>query len=191
MTSPMEHNPAKLKFVFYVLTVLIILLVIGIFVRYRFLPGSPPAGSSFDQKATVSLDRVDHTATKAGIKQWSLKAATVNYYQDDNLALLDELTVVMFSEGRPPTTLTSDTGKMNTETNDISAFGHVVVTNGPYTLTTETLHYQDKDRIITAPVPVRVSDDESVITADRMTQDMNTMITEFEGHVKGVFRGVF
>ena len=134
---------------------------------------------------------MDHTAIKAGVKQWSLKAETVNYYQDDNLALFKVLTLVMFSEDRLPTTLTSDTGKMNTETNDISAFGHVVVVNGPYTLESETLHYKDKDRTITSPVPVRVTNGESVITADRMTMDMNTTVTVFEGHVKGVFREAF
>lgn len=188
MTYSTQYNPAKFKFIFYVLIALIILLVIGTFLRYRILSGVSSPGSSSDPNATASLDQVDHTAMKEGVKQWSLKAETVNYYQDDNLALFDVLTLVMFSENRPPTTLTSDTGKMNTETNDIWAFGHVVVVNGPYTLESESLHYNDKDRIITSPVPVRVTNEGSKITADTMTMNMDTTVTVFEGHVKGVFR---
>lgn len=185
------YNPAKIKFIFYALIAMIFFVVVGVFINYRFFSGKTALNSSFDRNATLSLDQVDHTATKEGVKQWSLKAKTVNYYQDDNKALFKELHLVLFSKDKPPATLTSDTGQMNTQTNDVSAFGHVVVIHGPYTLETETLHYQDKEKIITAPVPVDVSKGESHITADRMTMDMNTNITVFEGHVKGVFRGEF
>lgn len=191
MTPKAEYNPVKIQFIFYVIIALIFFIVVGVFINYRFFSDKTLLNSTMDKDATLSLDQVDHTATKGGVKQWSLKAKTVNYYQDENKALFNELHLVLFSKNRPPATLTSDTGKMNTETNDVSAFGHVVVIQGPYTLKTETLHYQDKEKFITAPVPVDVSNGESRITADRMTVDMNTNIAVFEGHVKGVFRGSF
>ena len=172
----------------YALMALIFCLVAGIFIRYRFLEGANSPNTPMVPSATASLNRVDHTATKEGVKQWSLKAQTVNYYQDDNLAVFDVLTLILFSKDQPPTTLTSDTGRMDTETSEINATGHVLVVNGPYTLKTETLNYKDKEKIITAPVHVTVSNGNSVITADMMTMDMNTSISVFQGHVKGVFR---
>lgn len=189
-TSKNTH-PEKIKFIFYFLIALIFLFVVAIFINYRFISGRFSIFSSLDNKATLSLDRVNHTASKGGVKQWSLKAATVNYFQDSNQALFQSLTLVLFSENRLPTTLTSDQGQLDTQTNNITATGHVVVINGPYTLKTETLHYKEKERILTAPVPVTITKETSHITADRMTMDMNTSITIMEGHVKGVFSGQF
>lgn len=187
----MKANPEKIKFLFYFLIALIFLVVVIIFVNYRLQSGRFALFSSADNQATLSLDQVNHTASKAGVKQWSLKAETVNYYQERNEALFKVLTLVFFSENNLPTTLTSDRGKMDTTTQDISAFGHVVVANGPYTLKTETLHYTNKQRVVTSPVPVTITNETSRLTADRMTMDMNTSITILEGHVKGVFSGSF
>ncbi|MBU1168950.1 MAG: LPS export ABC transporter periplasmic protein LptC [Proteobacteria bacterium] len=186
-----RNNPEKIKFVFYFLIFLIFLIVVAVFINYRFFSEKGALFSSLHPKATLSLDQVDHTASKGGLKQWSLKAATVNYFQDRNEALFQTLTLVMYSREDPPTTLTSDKGRMDTQTNDISAFGHVVVVNGLYTLETETLHFKDKERIITVPVTVKITKAASHITSDRMTIDMNTNIAIMEGHVKGVFSGPF
>ncbi|GAB6097076.1 hypothetical protein JCM14469_33300 [Desulfatiferula olefinivorans] len=183
----MPTHPEKIKFAFYVLIVLILLVVVIIFVNYRLQTGRFALFSPSDPGATLTLDRVDHTASKAGVRQWSLKAETVNYYQDRNEALFHALTLVFFAEDGTVTTLTSDQGIMETTTRDITATGHVVIVNGPYTLKTETLHYAEKKRLITTPVPATVTKDRSRITGDRLILDMNTGITRLEGNVKGVF----
>lgn len=182
----MRTHPEKIKFVFYVLIALMVLLVVIIFINYRLQTGRFALFSDSDNQATLTLDQVDHTASKAGVRQWSLKARTVNYYQDRNEALFHAPTIVFFAEDGTTTTLTSDQGKMDTTTQDITAMGHVVVINGPYTLETETLHYFEKKRLITTPVPVTITKDRSRITGDRMILDMNTGITRIEGNVKGV-----
>lgn len=187
-----HNNPEKIKFIFYGLIVLIFLFVLFVFLNYRFFPDDQDASISMKDKASLSLDQVDHTATKDGLRQWSLKAMTANFYKDRNEAVFKTLTLVFYPEGKgTPATLTADQGELNTETNDISTSGNVIVVNGPYTLETETLHYNNKSRILTAPVPVTIKNALSQISADRMTMDLNTSTTFMEGHVKGVIRENF
>jgi LPS export ABC transporter protein LptC len=184
-------NPEKIKFIFYGLILMIFLFVLFVFLNYRFFSDDQVGPLSLKDKATLSLDKVDHTATKNGIKQWSLKAKTANFYQGSNEARFNTLTLVFYTDNGQPVTLTADNGRLDTETNDISTSGNVVVVNGPYTLETETLQYNNKERILTAPVPAKITNELSHITADRMTMDLNTTITVMDGNVKGVIHGIF
>ena len=139
-------------------------------------------------KPTVSLDNVQHVATKDGVNQWSLKASVVNYYQNKNRAVFKDLSVVLFSENNDETKLTSLTGELDTETNDIFAEGDVVVRNGAYTLKTEELHFNNEKRIISSFVPLKIIEGDSELTANSMEANIETGVTILEGNVKGVFR---
>ncbi len=77
------------------------------------------------------------------------------------------------------------------ETNDIKATGDVEVVNGAYVLKSEELHYNDSDRVVSSLVPVKITNDESVLTADKMTSNLDSGVTILEGNVKGVLRGDF
>ncbi len=186
-----KNNPEKLKFFLCAVIVLIFIVIVAVFINYRYLGavGEYLAGSG--EKPTITLDKVRHVATRDGVNQWSLKAAVVNYYQGENRAVFEDLTVLLFSEDNEETTLTARIGMLNTETNDITATGDVEVVNGIYTLKSEELHYTDRERIVRSFVPVRILDEGSVLTADRMESGLDSGITILEGNVKGLLRGTF
>ena len=184
-----RNNPEKIKFFLYSVIAMIFIIVAAVFINYRYF--SDPAGfmESSDGKPTLSLDTVHHVATKDGVKQWSLNASVVNYYQNKNQAVFKDLTVFLFSAKNDETKLTALTGRLDTETNDIVVSGNVIAVNGDYTLNSEELHFNNEKRIVNSFVPVKIIDGNSQITADTMEANLDTSITILEGNVKGIFRG--
>ncbi|MDA8403257.1 MAG: LPS export ABC transporter periplasmic protein LptC [Desulfobacteraceae bacterium] len=192
MISPLKkRNPAKIKFFLYFIIATICLSVVAVFVNYRYLSGKDPFFSILTNKATLSLNNVDHTQTKAGVKQCRLKAGTVNYFQDTNKAIFTDLNVIVYSKDNSPTTITAKNGQLNTATNDITATGNVRVVNGDFSFETETLNYNSKERILSADVPVKFLKDKSQITANTVSIDLNTNIMTLKGNVKGTFSGSY
>ena len=186
-----KNNPEKLKFFLYAVIILVFVAIVAVFINYRYFGAVGEFLPFSEGKPTLSLDKVRHVATKDGVKQWSLKAAVVNYYQGKNRAVFEDLTVLLFSEENDETTLTARTGELDTETNDITATGDVEVVNGAYVLKSEELHYNDKNRVVRSFVPVEIINEGSVLTADKMESNLDSGITIFEGNVKGTLRGDF
>jgi LPS export ABC transporter protein LptC len=184
-----RRNPAKIKFFFYFIVAAVIVSVLTVIINNRFLSNNDALIASAKNRATLSLDKVDHTQIKAGIKEWRLKSGTVNYFQDRHEAIFTDLNIVMYSKDNDQTTLTARTGRLDTETNDIQVNGNVHVVNGEITLDTEKLNYTSTGRIISSDVPVKLSKGKSIMTADTMRMELNTNITTLNGHVKGTFFG--
>lgn len=183
-----RNNPEKLKFFLYSVIVLIFVSITGVFLNYRLMSDGIDYLDSPGDKPTISLDKVQHVATKAGLKQWSLDASVVNYYQNKKKAVFKELSVLLFSDNNNATRLTAMNGELNTENNNIIASGNVTVVNGAYTLKTEKLHFNNEKRIITSFVPVKIIEGDSELVSDKMEANLDTGITILEGSVKGVFR---
>lgn len=183
-----RNNPEKLKFFLYSVIVLIFVSTTAVFVNYRFMSDGSELLETSGEKPTVSLDTVQHVATKGGVKQWSLDAAVVNYYQNKKKAVFKELSVLLFSDKNDETKLTALTGELDTDSNNITASGNVIVVNGAYTLKTEKLHFNNEKRIINSFVPVKITEGDSELRSDKMESNLDTGITVLEGNVKGVFR---
>lgn len=171
--------------------ILIFVVITGAFINYRYMSGFTELLSGQSDKPTISMDKVDHVATKDGVRQWSLKASVVNYYENMNRADFKEPVVYFFSENEEETCLTADIGTLDTKTSEITVAGNVEVVNGLYRITSGELHYSDSNRMVTSRVPVRIVESGSVVTADRMETSLDTGITVLEGNVKGKLRGRF
>lgn len=186
-----RRNPEKLKFFLYVLIIMMVLAVAAVFIKYRFLSDKEELLNVIKDQASVSMAKVQHTATKDGAKEWSLKAVSVNYFQNNKEALFKDINILFFDKGIPGAVLTAQKGHLNTETNDIVASGHVRVVHDEFTLETETLDFKQGDRVIRSKVPVKLVREGSTITADSMNMDLNTNVTKMKGHVEGTFTGTY
>lgn len=184
-----RNNPEKIKFFLYLVIALIFIVLAAVFINYRYFSDNDAYLDSSGERPTISLDTVYHLATKEGVKQWSLKASVVNYYQSKNEAVFKELSVRLFSDKNDETTLTGLTGRLDTEKNDIVVSGNVVAVNGDYILNSEELHFNNEKRIVSSLVPVKIMTGDSWITADTMEANLNTGITILKGKVEGVFCG--
>jgi len=176
---------------FKIVLVLVIAVTIGLvlatFMRNRNnTDESDPVLSSDQNKASISIGKVHHTATKAGKKEWSLVADSAHYMDTENKAIFENLEVVFFMEDGKEVNLTANRGYLQTATNDIQVEGDVLVDNGTYRFETNSLNYFHQSRQLHSDDPVNVSGEWFTLSADAVSIDLDAEKSEFKGNVKGV-----
>ena len=181
-----NYNPKKLKLI--LLSVILIALgaTIVVFVSHRrVLDKEENIVSSVQSKANISIGKAHQTATRNGIKEWSLDAASVNYIVKKNQAIFLDVSVIFYLKDKTEVYLTANKGILNTDSNNMELFGNVVVKNAKYRLKTENLHYKHNKRVISSKVPVIITGTAFDFAADSMSINLNTNNTMLEGKVEG------
>ena len=178
-------KPKKIK-IFLLATILIALGgVIGIYIGFQQdskISESVP--ESIEPDATLSVGKIQQTATREGKKEWSLEANSAHYIQDRNQMGLKELAVTFFLKDESEVTLVADQGILETDTNDIEVSGNVMVNNNEYRMLTEKLSYAHKRRLLYSNVPVTISGASTQIAADSISFDLNSNKLTLEGSVE-------
>jgi len=182
------NRAKKLK----LLLVSVILITIGatgvVFINYR--QAMKPRNSSISTPrgdASISIGKVHQTATRNGIKEWSLDARSAHYIEEDREAVFDDLSVLFFLENNKRVYLKADRGILKTDSNDIEVAGNVEMKSDIYRLNAESLHYEHDQRIIFSKVPVKITGNSFDLVADSMSLNLSTNRTLLEGNVEGIF----
>lgn len=181
-----NNNPKKLKL--FLLSVILITfgVILSIFVsQRRAYDKENHIVSDVQSKANISIGKVHQTATRNGIKEWNLDAASVEYIDKSNQAIFQDLSVTFYLKDKTKVYLTANQGILETDSNDIEVLGNVVVKNEYYSLKTENLHYKHNSRIIFSKVPVKISGNSLDFVADSMSLNLITNKTLLQGRVKG------
>jgi lipopolysaccharide export system protein LptC len=178
-------KPKKLK-IFLLATIFITLAgVIWIYIGFQQdSTVSEPMPDSVEPDTSLSIGKIQHTATRKGKKEWSLEAASANYIGETSQMVLKDLTVTFFLDDASEMTLTAVKGNLNTDSNDIEVSGNVVVINREYKLLTEGLNYAHDKRVLYSTAPVKISGPEADLAADKISLDLNTKIVTLEGSVE-------
>jgi LPS export ABC transporter protein LptC len=102
---------------------------------------------------------------------WKLTAKRAEIYNDENRAEITVVKVDFYEEGEYSSTLTSDTGEIDTITNDMVARGHVVVNSMKEgaVLKTEELMWQSHTGLIVSDYPVTMERGEGIIKGEGFT----------------------
>ena len=180
----------KLNILFISIILLVFGIILTVFFKYRNgIEISDRTGAVIPDKANISIGRAHQTATRNGIKEWSLDAASADYMTEKNQAVFKDLSLTFFLKDRTKVYVTADRGLLKTDSDDIEISNNVVVKYTQYKLRCENLYYEHKKRIIVANVPVNITGDSFQLVADAMSLNLNTNRTLFEGKVKGTFRG--
>ena len=180
----------KLNILFISIILLVFGIILTVFFKYRNgIEISDRTGAGIPDKANISIGRAHQTATRNGIKEWSLDAASADYMTEKNQAVFKDLSLTFFLKDRTKVYVTADRGLLKTDSNDMEISNNVVVKYTQYKLRCENLYYEHKKRIIVANVPVNITGDSFQLVADAMSLNLNTNRTLFEGKVKGTFRG--
>jgi len=181
-----NNNPKKIKL--FLLSVILITLgvILSVFVGHRRVYDKENyLVSDVQSKANISIAKVHQTATRNGIKEWSLDAASVDYIDKSNQAIFQDLSIIFYLKDKTKVYLTANQGILKTDSNDIKVLGNVVVKNEYYSLKTENLHYKHNSRIIFSKVPVRISGNSFDFVADSMSLNLITNKILLQGRVKG------
>lgn len=177
-----------------ILLITIILLAFGVILTVFLydrngIETSDAPGAMVSNKANISIGKAHQTATRGGIKEWSLDAASADYMTDKNQAVFKDLSVTFFLKDRTKVYITADRGLLKTDSNDMEISNNVVVKYTQYKLRCENLYYEHKKRILFSNAPVNITGDSFQLVADAMSLNLNTNRTLFEGKVKGTFHG--
>lgn len=121
---------------------------------------APPTAEYESLPADQVITNVDHLFTSDGVRRAQLRADTAYVFEDSAATHLRGVTLEMFdNEGALTSTLTSERGEYDTETQKTVARGDVVlVMPGPdgRTIWTEELHYDPVAKRVWSDVPTRV-----------------------------------
>jgi len=180
----------KLNYLLISIIFVVFGVILAVFFNYRHgleLNGtSEGVGSG---KANISIGRAHQTATRNGIKEWSLDAASADYITDKNQAVFKDLSLTFFLKDKTKVYVTARRGILKTDSSDMEIYDHVVVKYTQYELKCENLYYEHKKGIIFSNVPVNITGATFQLVADAMSLNLNTNKTLLEGKVKGIFRG--
>ncbi len=183
----LKRNKEKLKLLLLAAIIIALGIIIAAFAGYRRILSSPePMISPVQEGASISIANVRQTATRNGIKEWSLDAVSVYYMNSEKQAVLQELSVTFFLKNKKEVCLSAQKGILKTESNDIEVTGNVVLKDETYRLETETLNYEHGRRMFSSKTRAEITSPGLQLSADSMSADLNTGKTVFKGNVKGI-----
>ena len=182
-----NHNHKKLKLILLSIIFVAVGVTLTVFVSHRrILEKEENIVSGVQNKANISIGKAHQTATRNGIKEWSLDATSVNYIVKKNQAIFQDLSVTFYLKNKTEVYLTANKGILKTDSNDMELFGNIVVKNLKYRLKTENLLYRHNKRIILSKVPVKVTGTTFNLAADSMSLNLDANKTMLEGNVEGI-----
>jgi LPS export ABC transporter protein LptC len=170
-----------------VLTAVLVLAVVAhLYVRHRSRSAEIVADRPrMDARTLMHLSGVHQTSTKDGAVQWKLKALAAELESTDGQMILEQPEVAFFMKDGGQVNVTARKGILNTRTNNIEVRGNVMVDDGRYQLTTETLVYDHETRILLSTSPVRIEGKTMSFSAANMRYNLDTRQALFSGRVKG------
>jgi hypothetical protein len=106
------------------LLISIILVTFGaitvVFLKYRQVLDAPGNLLPIVQSdANIAIGKVQQTATRDGIKEWSLEASSARYVDADKLAVFKDLFVTFYLKDKQEVYLTASQGTLRTDSNNI------------------------------------------------------------------------
>lgn len=179
----------KTKIVLILLILIVAGILVSVFVDYRKVLDKVDV-SFLPEKtgATLSMKRLRQTATRDGIKEWSLDAGSAQFVDGKKEAILKDLSVTFYPKDGEPVFVTADEGVLKIDSNDIEASGNVVLKRKGYRLDTDSILYEHSRRMIHARRPVKITAEAFSLAADAMSFELDTKKSQFRGNVRGVIR---
>ena len=134
--------------------------------------------------ASLTIENLRHTAAREGAVDWQLNAARAKMAGDRKSAVLENVSVEFFADGGN-VRLTAEAGRLDLRSNDLEVSGNVVVRNNDYRMVTERLQYRQRQRLLVADTPVRITGKAVSLTAETAAFDLENRNLRFEGNVYG------
>ncbi len=184
-----QRPPKKIRLFLIFLIILLIGFLLIPFVKNRVrVTRTVPPPSPETTDADLTIKRFHHTATRHGERQWSLEAESASLHSKQNQAQLFDILATFYLKGGQTILLNADKGILNTQTNDMTATGHIKIQTPEYTLETQSLHCDHRSHIIETIAPATITGAGIVLKADTMAYNLETGVITCAGHVEGSIR---
>jgi LPS export ABC transporter protein LptC len=182
----MDKRKAKVKLALTLMLGISLGAVFWYFFLFRQAPYPAAPLPESAAKAVMALSNVRQTATKDGIVQWKLEAASAELEADTGRMILKSPQVDFFLEDGGRVHLTARKGILYTRDNNMEVQGNVHLRSDRYSLVTEALTYDNERHLIMTTREVRISGKTIQLHATAMTYDLKVNQARFAGPVKGI-----
>jgi len=190
MTIGMDNRTIRRILAIAALIVLAAVIMSFVFSRFK-TPAKKPDSSNINPEATLSASSIKHESIKDGIKQWSLQADRVDYFEAGKIAVFTGAKASFFNKDGKEAGLSAQKCRISAETGAIEAEGDVSLTYFDHTITTAKLNYESKQHIIESKEKVKVTGSRLNMTADGFSLDLNGSEIICSGHVKGIINDLY
>jgi len=175
----------KLRFIVLAVILVTVGTVVSVFIGYQKVSNVPDLLlDSIKDGANLSLGKIKQTATRDGIKEWSLEAGSALYIENEKKAVLKNLFITYYLKDRSEVYIEAEQGILQTDTNDIEVSGNVVIRNDSYQLKTRRLTYEHEQRLIISNDPVHITGDDVELSAATLKYDLNANKIVLRGNVE-------
>jgi LPS export ABC transporter protein LptC len=150
-------------------------------------PPAAPEKQEEERAADLGLSRVEHSATRKGAKIWALKAESLVFSELAKEGQVKDIDIVFYAGQGREARVTARLATIDSEANDVTLSGGVVLKDGDLEITTEEARYLDAERSFVAPGPVRLSRDGLALSGDRLEYGLDKEEARLTGHVSARF----
>ncbi|MBD1401641.1 LPS export ABC transporter periplasmic protein LptC [Pelovirga terrestris] len=165
------------------LLILLAVILLGLVV-WRHLQQAPlqEVLEALSPEIDLALDHLNYTETQDGRKRWTLVADRAEYLRAGNLVRLTPVQLTFYEAGAfGDLGLTADHGELQEDTRQVDVWGGVVIVGeGGERLQTETLRYQDQQRLLSTAAPIHYQAPRMELTGVGLVIDLqkNTMLVK-------------
>jgi LPS export ABC transporter protein LptC len=119
-----------------------------------------------------------------------LEAKSIQQYQDQNLMVVEEVKMTLFSKEGRTFTISGNQGKVYQDSKNMELLGDVVLTSSDgYRLKTHSISYHHSDKKVTTPDPVEIEGEQIRVEGKGMWVDMEGKIFKVLSQVKTHWKG--
>jgi len=161
----MKYKVTPRNLLGFIILALIVTLAVTVFNNYR---GAGPEEilETLPKDVDISLQKLDYTETRNGIRSWSLIADSAAYNVKTETTSIGNVSMTFYDEkGREEGELTAQNGEVHTDNKHVTVWGDVRVKNQRgYSLYTERLDYVETTRTISTDAPIRMVSEKMELT---------------------------
>lgn len=133
----------------------------------------PPVLDPNIGKADVTIKNMELSETSEGDVDWRLKAEEAELYEKQGIAYVTKVVLSYSGEEGQEIVLTGNRGKIDLSEKNVFLEGNVKASSNQVHLTTKTLSWFPKKRIISTEDPVWLKQNNILITGRGMSADIN------------------
>lgn len=139
--------------------------------------------------ADAHLERIRLVEDKQGQKTWELEARSIQQYQGQNILMLEEVKLKVFTNEGRSFVISGNKGRVYQDSKDMELTGDVVLNSSDgYQLKTHSLSYHHSEKRVTTSDPVEIEGEQIRLVGRGIWVDMEAEIFKILDHVRTQWR---
>ncbi len=145
-------------------------------------PAVNPSPPTIAPEKQGEMKEIRLTEIQEGEKKWVLTAAEADYLKDKDRIHINKVWVEIFGKNNDNVIITGESGFIDIKSRDLTLEGSVRAQSADYEFTSELVRYDPKNRVLSAPGPVKVQGPRLYVEGKGMTIDLRQKKLDIAEH---------